>query len=149
MILWWPKRRMDLSFEVNEGPVTLLNNLTIDGLAPEVDAEYIETTKAELIGAPQSLQTLDLLARSLVLQHQNAGYLDADARLTRQRIDESREDVTINISKGPRIYARSFSTQGHSRVNGGYLRGLIKKEMERTQNDKVQQSLTEDSMYAC
>lgn len=130
-ILWWPRRRVDLWFNIDEGPVTTLGTLEVVGAAPDVDNSYLSISKMTLEGRPHSPQTLALLTQRIVSEHQKSGYLDVDARMTRTQHEGNKETVTIEVTPGPKIILRSFSTQGNSRVNSRFLRRLIESELRQ------------------
>ncbi len=116
-----PNRRVTVTVEVDEGPLSTLADIVIDGGADQVNLDDELEHAAELAGGPYSPQALAGVAQAIVERHREQGYLEADARITADEAETDRT-ATITIRPGPRVLLRSIVLRGAARTRPNTIR---------------------------
>lgn len=118
-------RWVAVAVRVEEGPVTRLERLEVQGVAPSVPLPDLDETLDRLADGPWSPQGVQALAQRVVDAHRAAGFLEAQARVRATEVGPRRKTATIVVSPGERILLRSFATRGNRRVSSRFLRRTV------------------------
>jgi outer membrane protein insertion porin family len=116
-----PNQHVTVTVEIDEGPLSTLAGIMIDGSAEEVDLNDERERASELVGGPYSPQALAGVAQAVVERHREQGYLEADARITADDLVNGRT-ATLSIRPGPRVLLRSVVLRGAARTRPNTIR---------------------------
>ena len=126
------RRRITPTIRVEEGQLTTLSSLEVDGAV--VPMPFLQARMAKLEGEAYSAQAVDALAREVLLVHRNKGWLDADTRIVTS--DGAREDggprekqARIVVEPGEQILLRSVVIQGTRRTRLPFVQREIDLEL--------------------
>jgi outer membrane protein assembly factor BamA len=120
-----PPINVELIVHVEENGLTRLEDLIVQGAAPDVDLAFVDDEKDSLEDAPYSPSALDHLARRIVAAHRDSGYLEADARVVSVRNADGTVSSTITVHAGPQVLLRSFVLAGVRATQPEFLRRQI------------------------
>ncbi|MFK7927110.1 MAG: BamA/TamA family outer membrane protein, partial [Myxococcota bacterium] len=111
--------------QVNEGPVTRLESITVSGIAEIVTIGDLDEALDRLTGGPFSPQGLQSLAQRLAAAHRAQGFLEAQAYVEKQSTGPESVAARLVVVPGERVLLRSFATRGNRRVNSPFLRRTV------------------------
>jgi outer membrane protein assembly factor BamA len=105
---------VEVGYTVTAGPRVRLSGVTVSGAAPGVAGSALF---ADLLGKPLNPNTIAERTRRIVEQHQERGFLHADARVT-TTVDDAGTGATLAVvvTPGPIVLVRSVVIRGHSRT---------------------------------
>ena len=107
-------RDVDISFQVTEGPLTTVRNLSIQGNSTVPESEFAPHVLNLGPGKPYS-QELVAKDRSQIMAHYlTSGYLNASFRAMAKAVPGGAHemDVVYQISEGPRVMTATIITDG-------------------------------------
>ena len=106
---------------VQEGPLTVMETVTIETDADDVPLDFLDAAIAELAQAPYSPHQVEFLARRTVEKHRATGYLEADVKVRVFEIEPLRVRCTIEVDPGDKILLRSMVTKGLRRTRPDFV----------------------------
>ncbi len=107
-----PRIKVVPRVSVAPGPVTTLEELTVQGGADDVPLPFLDEARAERVGEPYSPQALDALAQRVVEAHRAAGYLEADARVQTTEPAPLTRTAMVVVDPGTQLLLRSVVVRG-------------------------------------
>jgi outer membrane protein assembly factor BamA len=114
-----PRRRIEPTVTVEEGPITLQSQVEVTGSAVELP-QLPEIVDA-YVGQPYSGQAMEMLSRQILEDHRQAGYLDADTRVEERDDGPGRRAATVVVDPGEQVLLRSTVTNGTRRTRPAFL----------------------------
>ncbi len=136
------RRRIEPTLTVDEGEVTTLRGIEVDGAV--VPMPFLASKQARLEGEPYSAQAVDSLARQVLLAHRNRGWLDADTRIVTSDAPpgEGRGKLArIVVTPGEQILLRSVVVQGTRRTRLPF----VQREIDLTLGEPVTPAALDDT----
>jgi len=130
--------RVDIAFRVNEGPLNVVRNLTIEGNNTIPELQFAPHGLNLGPGKPYS-QELVAKDRSLVMAHYlTAGYLNAAFRATARQVpgEPHHLDVIYQISEGPKVITATIITDGRQHTN----QSLINREVKLSSGEPLSEN---------
>jgi len=118
---------------VEEGPLTIMESVTIETDAEEVPLDFLDDAIAELAEAPYSPHQVEFLARRIVEKHRSSGYLEADVKVKVYEIEPLRVRCTIEVDADEKILLRSMVTRGLRRTRPDF----VKREVDIALGDPI------------
>lgn len=114
-------RAVTVTIDVDEGPLTTLGDVQIEGVARDIDLTDLREQADEVASGPYSPQALAVLAQRLVEAHRARGYLEADARIVSDD-GEGTRSATVFVRPGPQVLLRSVVIRGAARTRPSTIR---------------------------
>jgi len=108
--------------DVQEGPVTRLESISVSGIADIVSIGDLDEALDRLTGGPFSPQGLQALAQRLAAAHRAQGYLEAQAYVDKRSTGAESVAARLVVVPGERVLLRSLASRGNRRVNRPSLR---------------------------
>jgi len=121
-------RKIDVIFQVTEGPLTKVRNLTIAGNNTVAETQFAPHGLNLGAGKPYS-QELVAKDRSLILaRYLTSGYLNAGFRATAKPVPgaDHEMDVVYQISEGPQVIAADVITDGRAHTKQSLINSQVK-----------------------
>jgi len=106
---------------VDEGPLTIMESVTVETDAVEVDLGFLDEAIAELAEGPYSPHQVEFIARRIVEQHRATGYLEADVKVQVYELEPLRVRCTIAVDAGDKLLLRSMVTRGLRRTRPDFV----------------------------
>lgn len=119
---------VEITFQVDEGPLTTVRNLTIQGNSTLAEEQFAPHGLNLGAGKPYS-QELVLKDRSLIVaRYLTAGYLNAGFRASSKAVpgEPNQVDVTYQINEGPRVETGSIITDGRQHTEQALINRQLK-----------------------
>ena len=120
--------KVDIVFQVTEGPLTTVRNLTIEGNNSVPEAQFAPHGINLGAGKPYS-QDLVAKDRSLIMAHYlTSGYLNAAFRATAKPVAGTPHemDVVYQISEGPQVITATVITDGRGHTKQSLINRQVK-----------------------
>lgn len=117
-------RAIRIHVSVDEGGLTHLSDLVVDGAAPIItltDLHPFLADEHDPTLRPFSPQELGRISQQIVERHRSAGYLFADAHLTTEP-DGDGVRAVVTVDPGPRVLLRSVTVRGARRTRPQIIR---------------------------
>lgn len=106
---------------VDEGALTVLVALSIEGGAPDVDLSAQRAAAEALVGGPWSAQAVQRLSRDIIEAHRAAGHLEVDARVVATPRAPGEQAARIVVREGPEVLLRSVVARGARQTDPDFL----------------------------
>ncbi len=122
------KGKIDITFQVTEGPLTVVQNLTIEGNETVPETQFAPNGLNLGPGKPYS-QELVAKDRSLIIAHYlTAGYLNASfrARAKPAHGKPNQMDVVYQIGEGPRVITAEIITDGRAHTDQSLINRQVR-----------------------
>ncbi len=136
---------------VDEGPLTLMESVTIDTDATDVPLDFLDDAIAELANGPYSPHQVEFLARRTIEKHRETGYLEADVKVRVFEIEPLLVRTTIEVDAGDKILLRSSVTRGLRRTRLDFVHREVDIDpgapITSTKLEEVRESLYELGVF--
>ena len=119
---------VEITFQVTEGPLTVVRNLTIQGNSTLSETQFAPHGLNLGPGKPYS-QELVLKDRSLIVaRYLTEGYLNAGFRASSKAVsgEPHQVDVTYQINEGPRVETATIITDGRKHTDQALINRQLK-----------------------
>lgn len=123
------KRDVDVVFEINEGPLDVVNSVQVTGnqtqsLAALLDHQQLHVQK----GKPYSPREVQADRDALMAAYLNKGYLNAQFKFTAtpEKGDPNLVDIVYKIDEGPYTYIESVVLLGTKHTSQAFLNKLTR-----------------------
>lgn len=141
------KKYAEIQFFLDEGPQTLIQNVTFDGIHAFSKVQLLATLGLKE-GQPISLPVLENSFQKLVDFYTGNGYLDMEIRselssVIKYNSDNTRALITYKIYEGPQVKVGKILVEGNSRTRSGF----ILNELEFDIGDILTPQKIDDSEY--